>query len=778
MHRGAVVLAVVLAVLIAASPAAISGGRTGGSPWTTGAVPPLLTDVVPLPVDSVPRLVPAATPVEVTLTLSNPNSAALEQFLLNVEDPSAPGYRHFVSYSEYLARFAPPTSSVAIAEATLAGAGGTDLAAAPDRSSVSALVPADGVADLFGARLVTYGFAGSAPLYTSVGTVALPSSLQGLVSGIGGLSDGSSGGFASSLETRNLSPRPVALGSSQFVRDNSTGDWFIGSDYTQAFAANHLFPGSGSVPNATYPTHVAIATLLASAYNLSSQTDLPPWDPTVVAAYFNGTLGPGWPTSSLTGVPVTAANRTPPLPSSFGAENDTSSFEVENSLDLEMAGSLAPGASLYNFYFAGSLLASASPVGDPADYLTDDLSAALAYNYSPAHLAAISCSFGLPDLDVPAWDAELLTAAALGVTVLAASGDQGNAPDSLTQRDDGPWPIWPATDVSNTSGALSVGGISLAMSGSPNAFVSGPYLNLTYDAGAGDISGMSTWYDTSGGQGTYAGSEGGVSTVFPEPYWQLHSAAQPAIVNATVLQGAGALGRAGPDVAMPGNATLVTAFANATGTIFIELLEGTSIASPVLAGLVADVVAVENNNGGSGPWRSLGFIDPEIYRIASYFAQYPATRGDPFLDVTTGANYVFSAAPGWDPTTGWGAVNAPAFLAADQNATLVEYTYTGPTPGLPPGTGVPAASAPVPWAYIFAIFGVGVVVAVALVILTARPSRRPPSSTIVPWGAQGFGHPAPPSSVGGSAPGATFLCPYCGAMRPAEPVRCPQCGAF
>jgi len=61
-----------------------------------------------------------------------------------------------------------------------------------------------------------------------------------------------------------------------------------------------------------------------------------------------------------------------------------------------------------------------------------------------------------------------------------------------------------------------------------------------------------------------------------------------------------------------------------------------------------------------------------------------------------------------------------------------------------------------------------------LVVIMARPNR-PREAPAVPHGAYGsFG----PGVQGGVYPGATFLCPYCGAVRPAEAGRCPQCGAF
>jgi len=198
--------------------------------------------------------------------------------------------------------------------------------------------------------------------------------------------------------------------------------------------------------------------------------------------------------------------------------------------------------------------------------------------------------------------------------------------------------------------------------------------------------------------------------------------------------------------------------------------------APVLAGLLGDVIAVENNDSSSS-WTPLGFFDPLVYQFASYFATHPGAPRDPFSDVENGSNYVFSAGPGWDATTGWGGVTAPLLLAALGNRTLLDYNYSGPTPILPVTPG--STSGNIPWTVIFAIFGVGIVVAILLVVLASRPSRSQGNapSPGVPWGAQAHTGPLPPAPPG-TYPGATYLCPYCGAIRPSEPVRCPQCGAL
>jgi len=776
MPRSVLALAPLLAlIVVTGSTAGLVAGRTpaGSSISGPGAI---ATDAVAVPVDAATHALRASTPISLTLTLKNPRGAALDEFLAQVEDPASPEYHHFLTSSEYLSRFAPPPSEVSAVVGSLRSDGAQNLTVAPDRSFVMGVLSAGEVESLLGVRLIEFGQSGSLAEYTSVGAVSLPTSLAGDIDGVGGLSDEATVTLVAQQRPVESGVQPVVLSGGEFAHDNLTDqDWFLGSDYTQLYHVTDLFPGTGSVANATFPGSVAIATLLVSAYNQSAGGDgnLPPFDPNVVHSYLNSTLGPGWPVSNATGVPVPIDGVLPPLPGSFGNVNDSTPYETENSLDLEMAGSLAPGAALYNFYYGASLLTGSTTNGDAADYFAMALAEALTYAYSPQHLTAVSCSFGLPDLDDTAWDAELLTAASLGVTVVAASGDQGNAPDSLTGRPDGQWPVWPASDAMDLAGALAAGGVSFDATGTPNAYFNGSSLNISYDPDVGQLEDVTAWYDTTSGPGYYAGSEGGISTVYAEPDWQFHSAAEPAIVNATVREGASSLGRAEPDLAMPANDTIATVAANSSGGIFFDVLEGTSVASPVLAGVLADIVAVENNGTTSG-WTSLGFIDPLIYQFGSYFATHPGAASDPYLDVTSGGNYVFSAGPGWDAVTGWGELEAPAMLAALHNSTLLDYNYTGPTPTLPIPHSSPSGS--IPWTVIFAIFGVGVTVAIVLVVFAARPGRPRSAPPTVPWGAQGGGALVP--GAPGTLPGATFLCPYCGAIRPAEPVRCPVCGAY
>jgi subtilase family serine protease len=718
-------------------------------------------DWIPLPAGAPARPLASGTAVPITLTLQpRPGLTAFDQA---VADPTSPLYRQYLSEAQFQARFSPTPSNVSGVVGYFAGAGARDVSVTPDGLSISFVMPAAAADRAFGTQLVDVAGPGGTGLRTTTSEPTLPAAIARQVADVSGLS-GEVGGSPQHLFGPLSSTRSVRMASPDaFV--NGTGiaagtQWFVGSDYVPAYDESPLLPGSAApYPNATYPTDEAVATLLMSSYNASKGVNLPPWDPQPVDAYFNHTLAPGWPHPEVEGVPVTIDNTTPPMPGNLGALNDTSLNEQENSLDLEMAGSMAPGAAIVNFYFAASLYQNASASTTEktiADDFGDTLGFALSHNYSPRRLASVSASFGLPDLNDSSWNTELEHAAAIGVTVVASSGDQANAPDAASGRPDGAWPTWPATAAFNASGTIAVGGVTLAQSGASTGTFNGTGApSVAYDPSAGHIASQSAWYDTLQGNGNISGTEGGISLQIPEPGWQFESAAQPPVAAAAGTEGVIALGRAEPDVAFAANETVAFVSTTPDGVVNSALLEGTSIASPLFAGLVAEWAAVDGH--------PFGYLDPELYRIASYYAANPGSS-DPFLDVTIGQNAVFSAAPGWDATTGWGGIDAEKFLIADSNGTVRNYVYDGPTPGIPPkpnGSGSADLLIAIPIA--IALSGV-------IVVWIALERRVPP---VVVGGPPAARTPPP-----GTPEGTWFACPYCGAARPSDPVRCPGCGRY
>jgi kumamolisin len=275
---------------------------------------------------------------------------------------------------------------------------------------------------------------------------------------------------------------------------------------------------------------------------------------------------------------------------------NSSSADTEVMLDIEVAAAVAPGARII-VYFApntdqGFIDAIATAIHDST--------------YNPS---VISISWGAAESRwtaqaMNALDAACQSAAALGVTITVASGDNGSS-DGIT---DGQNHVdFPASGPH----VLACGGTNLQGSGS-------------------SITSETVW----NAQPRGGASGGGVSNVFALPSWQSGAG----VPKPTEPVG----GRGVPDVS--GDADPATGY-----TIRVDgqtiVVGGTSAVAPLYAGLLA--LANQQNS------RSAGFINPVIYTAKAKAA---------FRDITQGDNGSFPAKSGWDPCTGLGSPIAPQFI--------------------------------------------------------------------------------------------------------------------
>jgi kumamolisin len=275
---------------------------------------------------------------------------------------------------------------------------------------------------------------------------------------------------------------------------------------------------------------------------------------------------------------------------------DANGADAEVLLDIEVAGAIAPGAHIV-VYFAPNT----------AQGFQDALTTAI--HDTKNKPSVISISWGSAE---STWTAQSMTAfdsaaadgAVLGVTVCAASGDNGS---SDGETDGGNHVDFPASSPH----ILACGGTSLKSSGTK-------------------ISGETVWND--GAQGGATG--GGYSAQFPLPSWQ----------NGLVKPPSGG-GRGVPDIS--GDADPQTGY-----NILVDgqsiVVGGTSAVAPLWSALIA----VLNQKLG----RSLGFVQPALYGLAS--------SKKAFRDITSGSNGAFSAGPGWDACTGLGSPEGQNLLNA------------------------------------------------------------------------------------------------------------------
>ncbi len=313
-------------------------------------------------------------------------------------------------------------------------------------------------------------------------------------------------------------------------------------------------------------------------------------------------LGGGYSQSDLDSY-FGSLNIPPPSVSAVGVDGGSNNpgadtnADGEVMLDIEVVGSVAPGAKIVVYF---------SDTSDKG--FLDAVSTAV--HDATNKPSVVSISWGGPE---DSWTGQARTqmeqifteAAALGVTITAASGDNG----STDGVNDGKQHVdFPAS----APHALACGGTSLQVAN-------------------GKITAETVWNDgAAGGAGG-----GGISIEFPVPSYQSNIAGQKNIET-------GKPGRGVPDVA--GDADPQTGY-----SILVDgqqqVIGGTSAVAPLWAGLAALM-----NESLKKP---VGFLQPQLYAASS--------KGG-FRDITKGNNGAYHAGPGWDPCTGLGSPNGAALL--------------------------------------------------------------------------------------------------------------------
>jgi kumamolisin len=273
------------------------------------------------------------------------------------------------------------------------------------------------------------------------------------------------------------------------------------------------------------------------------------------------------------------------------------SADGEVLLDIEVVGAVAPGAKIA-VYFAPNT----------SQGFQDALTTAI--HDAKNKPSVISISWGSAESTwtgqaMTAFDSAAQDAAALGVTICAASGDNGSSDgvsDGANHVD------FPASSPH----ILACGGTSLKSAN-------------------GAIQSETVWND--GAQGGAGG--GGFSTQFPMPTWQ----------TSAKIQAPSGGGRGVPDVC--GDADPETGYSVLVdGTAMV--IGGTSAVAPLWSGLIA----LLNEKLG----KPLGLLQPALYGL-------PGSAGA-FHDITSGSNGAFSAAPGWDAASGLGSPSGENLLQA------------------------------------------------------------------------------------------------------------------
>ncbi len=426
----------------------------------------------------------------------------------------------------------------------------------------------------------------------------------------------------------------------------------------------HSFIGSMNVPNTHAPMIETVLGLdtrpvakphirRAAAAPAASGTETPFNPPQVAALYEYPTgltgagqtigiieLGGGYETSDITTY-FKGLGITPPTVVAVSVDGgtnvpggDPSGADGEVALDIQVAGSIAPGAKIAVYFTPntdqGFIDAITTAVHDTAN--------------SPS---TISISWGGPEsswaaASVSALDDACQSAGALGVTITVASGDNGSTDGATGNNVDFP---------ASSPHVLACGGTQLEGSGST-------------------ITSEVVWNDQSASGGA---TGGGVSTLFALPTWQ----DGVGVPN----NSAGSTGRGVPDVA--GDAAPATGY-NVLIDGSATVVGGTSAVAPLWAALIA-LVNQQSVAAGKSP---AGFVNPALYAAPTAFHDITSGNNGSFK-----AGTGWDACTGLGSPNG--TAIAAAITGTTTGTTTGSGTGTGTGTGTGAGTGTGTGTPPV-----------------------------------------------------------------------------------
>ncbi|MBV9845869.1 MAG: S8/S53 family peptidase [Kutzneria sp.] len=597
----------------------------------------------------------------VYLTLAD--RAGLENAAAAVSDPASPSYRKFLSDDEVRSRFAPTPDAVSAVRDWLTSAGFAAGEVPANNQYVEATGTVAGIQRAFGVNLGLYRVAGKT-LRSADRPLLVPSAVARYVAGVVNVDQalsllkpahvGANGDAAADTVGQPRATRPgVVPPPAGFVNAQPCSDYFGQKVDTTDPAYNgvqlpyvvcgykpgQLRSASGlDGPERTgldgRGTTVAVVdafaspTLYADAAEYAKRND--PDHPLRTSQYRQIVF------------PPTPGTEDP-------AQCDAAGWYGEQSLDIEAVHAMAPGANI--LYVGG---ADCSDLG---------LDKALNTVVSKRLAQIVSNSYGdtgedLPADEVDAFESIALQATAEGIGVYFSSGDNGDESHRLPK---------PSADFAASSPwVTAVGGTSVGIGEDGKKVLE-----------TGWSTGKSTLTNGEWGKEAWQyGAGGSTSVLFPEPNYQ-----KGVVPDALARQNqtGNARGRVVPDISMDADPTtgmlvgLTQTYPD--GVRYGEYrIGGTSLACPLMAGLMAVADQFRGQHG---------FVNPWLYRVV---ARTPAVadvrpvtgagavRVDYVNGVNADAGYVTTVrtfnstdqtirtARGYDSVTGLGTPNGALFL--------------------------------------------------------------------------------------------------------------------
>jgi subtilase family serine protease len=539
------------------------------------------------------------------LVLKLRDAAGAQALVRAVSTPGSASYRHYLSTAQWEARFSPSASEVSTARSWLRSEGFKVGAVSPDHITISASGTAAQVERAFGTRLGNFRLHGRV-LRLATKDLSVPSSIAGTVAGAMGISenvatpDSAASATAAHASARTVfPPAPPA-----FITAKPCGAY-----YNQKITKVMPPFGHGYPKKVPYNVCGYKPGQFRSAYKVGSSSTGKGTTVAIIDAYGSATIA-----SDATryfnmndpGNPFARAHFSQNLATPFNlsakyqAECDPASWLVEQAIDVEAVHSTAPNAHILYVgaknCFNSGLFAAEQKVID-------------------RHLADVVTNSWGDDagdlLDSPAtknaYDDIFMLAATTGMTVQFSSGDDGDNYNLFGfSSSDYPTESPYVTSVGGTSLQVGSHGQQIGQLG----WATGRSFKCTANAvnTLCTKSELNTWLPV-----TYDGGSGGFTSYhYSQPWYQKSVVPAPLAFRNEALTGSTPM-RVDPDISMdadPSTGFLIglhQTFPNGKARYSQTRYGGTSLASPLLAGVVADA------DQAAGV--AVGFLNPAIYRL-------------------------------------------------------------------------------------------------------------------------------------------------------------------
>ncbi len=568
--------------------------------------------------------------IYITIALRWRNEGMLNKSLEMINDPRSPMYHHFYSWNEFKKLYAPSDNVYNSMVKWLKDQGLNIYQTYPLHNSITIYDTIGNIQRAFHTKFGVYRGDGKhlRPQYYAIRKpIKFPKNFIPYIVGIDGFNN-------------------ATMYHLNFLDYQGT-DYLTGADVAKMYRVFELYndtPDGSASNNHIFATGLRVATVLWEGSD-SNGNQYAPFDPDAVTYYYQHVI-PSW--IQNLGVISTVHYHGTSGTVAPGSNTD-GDVSVENELDLEMVGTLAPGVDAYCVYGPGS---GQNPSennfpDNEYDYIANTLA-----SDTSATLVAVSNSWGDgdttgPDTGATSTDNDVKALNAMGVTVLASSGDDGDT-DS---------PSYPSIDAQSSYGFIAVGGTTPVPNGVDHTTLDdyatmGNNTDLTNPRSSEIV-----WYDSSStnSAGDHWGTQSGVSTAYAEPWFQKD------YVD-SIIDNTGSHGRATADIAAMGNRTLI--YISSSNGLEWSSVAGTSVACPVTAGMIAEMAAyVGVQYGISG--HGFGYFLPTLYQLGNdFYNNNKYANSPPFFDVTeTPSGYhngetAYDARTGWDLASGWGVINA------------------------------------------------------------------------------------------------------------------------